>query len=297
MKLVEADIVALFCIVDDFCKEFEPEWNKRLIDNRKRKRASALSLSEIMTIVIFFHYSGYRTFKKYYLLQVKAFMEKYFPTLTSYGRFIELIKGSLCPLFCFLQGFLGKSKGIAIVDSTPIPVCHNRRINSHKVFKDIAKRGKSSTGWFFGFKLHLVINDEGELLAWMLTAGNIDDRKPVKNMCESMQGLLIGDRGYISSKLFKELYEIGLKLITKIKSNMKNTLIDLFEKFLLKKRGIVECVNQRIKETFMISHTRHRSQSNFLINIMSALTAYCLSANKPSMRLNPHEKELLLEAA
>jgi hypothetical protein len=197
-------------------------------------------------------------------------------------------------MFCFLQALLGESRGIAIIDSTPLPVCHNRRIYSHKVFKDIAKRGKSSTGWFFGFKLHLVINDLGEILAWMLTPGNTDDRKPVLGMCEGIEGLLIGDKGYISSKIFKELYQLGLKLITKIKSNMKNVLIDLAEKFLLKKRGVIECVNQFLKETSQIQHTRHRSGINFLVNLMSGLVAYCLSPEKPSMNLCENDKQLLL---
>ncbi|MCB1213024.1 MAG: IS982 family transposase [Chlamydiia bacterium] len=297
MNLPENDIIALFCIVDDFYKEFEVEWERRLIDNRKRKRASCLAMSEIMTIIIFFHNSGYRTFKKYYTILVKGGFCKYFPRLPSYGRFVELMKGAVCPLFCLLQGLLGSSTGISIIDSTPLPVCHNRRISSHKVFKDVAKRGKSSTGWFFGFKLHLVINDRGELVAWMLTAGNTDDRKPVKDLCRELEGILLGDRGYISSKLFKELYEIGIKLITKIKSNMKNILMHISDKFLLKKRGVIECVNQRLKETFQISHTRHRSKWNFLTNLMSGLVAYCLSSSKPSMGLSTYEERLLLEAA
>lgn len=293
MNFFEDTIVSLFCIVDDFCLGFEPEWRKRLIDNRKRNRKSSLSLSEIMTIVINFQNSGYRTFKKYYQILVQGCLKRCFPKLPSYNRFVELIKSCTFPLFCFLQGFMGKSTGISIVDSTPLPVCHNRRIHSHKVFKEIAKRGKSSTGWFFGFKLHIVINDQGEIIAWMLTSGNIDDRKPLPTMCESISGLLFGDKGYISGKLFRELYEHGLKLVTKIKSNMKNVLMDICEKFLLKKRGIVECVVQYLKKTSQIHHTRHRSMSNFLVNLMSGLAAYCIFANKPSMGLTPMDKSLI----
>jgi len=253
-----------------------------------------MSLSEIMTIVINFHNSGYRTFKKYYKIFVTGYLKHLFPKLLGYGRFVELMKSCVFPMFCFLQGILGEATGISVVDSTPLPVCHNRRIPSHKVFKNLAKRGKSSTGWFYGFKLHIVINDIGELLSWCFTPGNTDDRKPVKSMCEGLQGLLFGDKGYISSKLFKELYEYGLKLITKIKSNMKNILIDLKEKFLLKKRGIVECAIQYFKETAQIQHTRHRSSSNYMVNLMAGLAAYCLFAPKASMGLNPQEKQLIL---
>jgi len=293
MNFIEDTIISLFCIIDDFCLDFEPEWHKRLIDNRKRKREYSLTLSEIMSIVINFHNSGYRTFKKYYQIQVRGYLKRFFPKLVSYNRFVELIKSCTFPLFCFLQGLMGNSTGISIVDSTPLPVCHNRRINSHKVFKEIAKRGKISTGWFYGLKLHLVINDQGEIMAWMITSGNVDDRKPVPTMCEGLSGLLFGDRGYTSGKLFKELYEHGLKLVTKIKSNMKNVLIDVFEKFLLKKRGIVECVIQYLKETSQIQHTRHRSTMNFVVNLMSGLAAYCIFSEKPSMGLNERERLLI----
>ncbi len=294
MDLPQDTIISLFCIVDDFCLEFEPEWRKRLLDIRKRTRKSSMCLSEIMTIAINFHSSGYRTFKQYYKTHVCGYLKAFFPNLVSYGRFVELLKFCTFPLFCFLQGSLGESTGISVVDSTPLPVCHNRRISSHKVFKGVAKRGKSSTGWFFGFKLHVVINDIGDVISWMITPGNVDDRKPVKGMCEGIQGLLFGDKGYISSKLFQELYEHGLKLITKIKSNMKNVLMDLGEKFLLKKRGIVECAIQYFKETCQIQHTRHRSPANYVVNLMAGLAAYNLFAPKASMGLNAHEKQLII---
>jgi len=294
MSLFEDNIITLFCFTDDFCLEFEPEWNNRLIDNKVRIRKTQMFLSEVMTIVINFHNSGYRTFKKYYQIFVVGLFKHLFPNLVSYNRFVELIKSCTFPMFCFLQGLLGCSTGIAIVDSTPLPVCHNRRIFSHKVFKKIAKKGKSSTGWFFGFKLHLIINDNGEILSWMLTPGNSDDRKPVKRLCEGVEGLLFGDKGYISGKLFKDLYEHGLKLITRIKSNMKNVLMDLKEKFLLRKRGIVECSIQYLKETCQIQHTRHRNSTNFIVNLMAGLAAYCIFASKPSMGLNSFEKENIL---
>lgn len=287
------DLINTFCTVDDFCKEFEPEWEKTMIDDRKRRRSMSLSLSEIMTIVVHFHQSSYRTFKDYYQKHVRLYLKKYFPRLFGYGRFVQVMKLSIFPLFCFLQYLMGSTTGIAIVDSTPLPVCHNKRIYSHKVFKDIAQRGKSSTGWFFGFKLHIVINDVGELLGWRLTSGNVDDRKPVPDMCEELKGVLLGDKGYISSKLFDQLYEKGIKLVTKIKKNMKNKLMDLREKFLLRKRGVVECVIQHLKEGCQVSHTRHRSSWNFMANLLGGLAAYCLYPNKPSMGLSRNEQVTL----
>jgi hypothetical protein len=178
-----------------------------------------------------------------------------------------------------------KHTGIGYIDSTPIPVCHNKRIYRHKVFKDLAERGKSTMGWFFGFKLHLVINEKGELLNALLTPGNVDDRKPVREMTTKLVGLLFGDKGYIDNDLFHDLYERGLKFVTGIKKNMKNKLVVLQEKTLLRKRSIIETVNGVLKEDFQISHTRHRSFVNGFIHIFSTLVAYIFKSKKPAIKL------------
>ena len=155
-------IIHIFCLVDVFCKEFEPHWKSYLLarstpkGDTRAKRSMNLSMSEIMTLVIYFHYSKFRTFKDYYNLLVKDRLQKYFPKSPSYSRFIELMKRVLFPLFVFLQRILGKCDGLSFVDSTVLTVCHVRRISSHRVFGKMAKRGKTSTGWFFGFKLHIV---------------------------------------------------------------------------------------------------------------------------------------------
>ena len=133
----------------------------------------------------------------------------------------------LVPLCAYLVNRYGRCTGVSFVDSTPIAVCHNRRIASHRVFDGIAQRGKSSVGWFFGFKLHLVVNDMGEVLACTLTPGNVDDRIPVPKLTKKLFGKLFGDRGYISKALFAELFKHGVQLITKLRSNMKNQVMDL----------------------------------------------------------------------
>src|SRR5437588_205863 len=165
------DIVALFCDLDDFCQPFLPTWQKRLLPSPgpHRHRASRLSLSEIMTILVFFHASHYRTFKHFYLGSVLPGKRAEFPGLPSYTRFVELIPLTLLPLCAYLQTRKGQSTGIQFIDSLPVRVCHNRRIYSHRVLAGLAQRGKSSRGWFYGFKLHLVINDQAELLAFCLT--------------------------------------------------------------------------------------------------------------------------------
>lgn len=288
----EETLIALFCLIDDFCKSSEPIWRKLFLEGsdgkhlEKAHRTPRLSTSEILTILIYFHQSGYRTFKQYYNFHVTLFLKKYFPNLVSYSRIVQLMSCFLFQLFLFLQTVLGACTGISFVDSTLLTVCHNRRISSHKVFKKLAKRGKTSTGWFFGFKLHLIINDQGEILAYMLTAGNIDDRAPVKNLCQKIVGKLFGDKGYISSALFSELYEQGVKLITKLRANMKNKLMPLLDKLLLRKRGLIESVHNRLKQGAQIEHHRHRSPWNFMVNLLSGLASYSLNPTKPTLRMD-----------
>ena len=151
----EDSITEIFCDVDDFCKALENYCKSRLLpEGGKAPKwfpASRLSLSEVMTIILLFHLSGYRCFKWYYQ---RVHMRDCFPCPVSYNRFVELTGCALLPLLLYTQGFRrGTCTGIGFIDSTPLKVCHNRRIYSHKVFKMWAARGKSSTGWFYGFKL------------------------------------------------------------------------------------------------------------------------------------------------
>ena len=295
-------LVSIFCDVDDFCKEFEPEWRKILVEHQQnqlpgqaktRNRKPELLLSEAITIVIMFHKTGYRTFKDYFVRYVVG-LRQYFPKLMSYSRFVNLMKTCLFPLFMFSQGCLGVCSGISFVDSTILTVCHARRIHSHRVFKNMAKRGKTSTGWFYGFKLHLIINDTGEILAYMLTPGNVDDRAPVPWLSKDLLGKLFGDKGYISQELFLKLYERGFEIITRLKRNMKNKLMALIDKILLRKRGIIECVNNKLKSVCQIEHHRHRSHWNFLVNLISGIVAYAYDPNKPCVQFTKKQRELLL---
>ena len=292
-------LISIFCDADDFCKQFEAEWRKTLIENqspnRKRTRTTELSLSEAMTIVVMFHKTGYRTFKDYYQRFVGCFLKAYFPKLLSYSRFVYLMKTCLFPLFIFSQGCLGECNGISFVDSTVLTVCHARRIYSHKVFKKLAKRGKTSTGWFYGFKLHLIINDVGEILAYMLSAGNIDDRIPIPDLSKEVFGKLFGDKGYISQELFLQLYERGIEIITRLKRNMKNKLMSLVDKILLRSRGLIESVNNKLKACCQIEHHRHRSPLNFLVNLVSGIVAYSYDAHKPTIRVTRRERRLFLD--
>jgi hypothetical protein len=208
-----------------------------------------LTISEIMTILIAFHQSHYRDFKAYYLEQVLKYWPSEFPGLVSYNRFVEYIPSVLVPLIVYLRTCcVGRCSGIAFIDSTSLDVCLNQRVHSHKVFAGLAERGKTSTGWFFGFKLHLVVNDQGEVLQFCITPGNVDDRKPVPRLAKKLFGKLFGDKGYLSQKLAQDLYQLfNLQLITKLRANMKNQLLLWTDRMLLRKRAIIETIIDQLK--------------------------------------------------
>ena len=282
-------LLTLFYEIDNFCKAFLRFWNKFQITHglAKRIKPCGLCLSEIMTIVINFHLSGFRTFKDYYIKHVCRNLKGEFPGLVSYNRFVELMQGALVPLITYLQRCrFGKVTGISFIDSTTLKVCHNRRIHQHKTFKATARRGKTSMGWFFGFKLHIIVNEKGELLSTMLTPGNVDDRnRPlIQTLTKNITGKLFGDRGYLSGPLFKFLFKRGVQLITKLKKNMANKLMPLMDKLLLRKRALIESINDELKNMCQIEHTRHRSPINFLVNLFSGLVAYTFFPRKPSIR-------------
>ena len=192
---------------------------------------------------------------------------------------------ALLPLCAYLQTRKGQATGLPFIDSLAIRVCHNRRIHSHKVFAGLAQRGKGSMGWFYGLKRHLVINEQGEVLGLTLTPGNTDDRRPVRKLVRQLWGKLFGDRGYISQELFEQLWSEGLQLITKLKRNMKNKLMPVLDKLLLRKRALIECVNDQLKNISQIEHTRHRSPINGIVNMMAAVVAYTFQPRKPALDL------------
>jgi hypothetical protein len=289
-------LLELFCDIDDFCLWFVPAWERHMLppaDRHIRRRPGQLCLSEVMTILVLFHRSHYRTFKHFYTEYVLTALRGEFPGLVSYARFVTLMPGTLVPLCAYLQTRKGNGTGLAYVDSTPLRVCHNRRIPSHKVFKAVARRGKNSLGWFYGLKVHLIINDTGELLSVKITPGNVDDRVPVPDMTTGLYGKLFGDRGYISHKLFARLFDRGLHLVTKLKCNMKNRLMPLVDKILLRKRTIIETVNDQLKNISQIEHTRHRSVANAMVNVLGGLIAYTHQEKLPSLHLTTTHLNLL----
>ena len=288
MKYVD-QITGIYVSIDDFYQQFNDEIKKYQLSTikKQRNRLSSMSASEVMTIMVLFHLSDNKNMKHFYLFYVKQHLKSEFPNTVSYNRFTELMQTVLLPLAFYLKSQrLGSCSGISFVDSTPLSVCHNRRIASNKVFRSFAKRGKSSMGWFFGFKLHLIVNDKGDLLNFAITQGNVDDREPLVagKLLKDIWGKLFGDRGYLSKKLFESLFFDGIHLITKIRNNMKNTLMNINDKILLRKRALIETINDELKNICQIEHSRHRSLINFFTNLISGLIAYSFLPKKPAIK-------------
>ncbi|NDC83545.1 IS982 family transposase [bacterium] len=288
------DVEELFCKADDFYRAFEPKMRARLIGtDRRGDRCPGLSSSEMITILILFHQSHYRHFKGFYLGQVCRNMRSGFPELVSYSRFIQLLGRILVPVEAFLNAIKGEVSGISFVDSTALTVCHNKRINRHKVFDGLATRGKTTTGWFFGFKLHLIVNECGDILSWSVTQGQVDDRRPVPHLARHVKGKLFGDKGYISQPLFNALFEQGTQLITSVRSNMKAKFMPIMDRILVRKRFIIETIMDQLKNISQIEHSRHQSPVNFLINLVAALSPYQLKPKKPSLDIHPNQLALI----
>ena len=268
---------------DDFVQGIQEEINSQSLPSLKKiTRTPDLTDSEIVTITLMFQESPCRNFKYFYQSYLQLYKQE-FPKMPSYERFVSLMPRVLHLLTLLLYSLLSPGKGIGFMDATSIAVCHPKRISRNKVFKEIAALGKTTKGWFFGLKLHIIVDEKGNLMRVKLTPGNTDDRKVVDQMTDGITGLLVADKGYLSKELFLRLYRRGIKLVTGIKKNMKNVLILWQEKLLLRKRSLVETVFDYLKNKLQLEHTRHRSPINAFIHIISTLICYQLKTSKPSI--------------
>lgn len=286
MNLTKDKITEIFYLTDEFCIEFQKSISTHALGNEPKKKPK-MSQSEVITIMILFHFGSFKNLKHFYEYFVKQHLTSEFPNTVSYNRFVELLQSVVLPMTLFLKTCcLGSCTGISYIDSTSISVCKNKRISRHKVFDGIAQRGKSTMGYFFGFKLHFVVNDKGEILNFVITPGNTDDREPLKDkkFIDKLRGKLYADKGYISQKLTEILFVDGLHLITHIRNNMKNVLMEMKDKILLRKRSVIETINDELKNICSIEHSRHRSFENFITNLISGLIAYSFFPKKPAIK-------------
>jgi len=291
MNITTDKVTEIFYLTDEFCNHFTASISAFKIGNTP-KRKPLMSESEVITLMALFHSGSFRNMKHFYQQYVQKHLQSEFPRTVSYNRFTELMQAAILPMTLFLKTCcLGECTGISFIDSTPIRVCKNKRIKRNQVFKDIATVGKSTMGYFFGFKLHLIINDKGEILNFVITQGNVDDREPLKNerFIESIKGKLYADKGYLSKELTNILFVDGLHLITNIRNNMKNCLMELKDKIMLRKRSVIETINDELKNMCQVEHSRHRSFGNFMTNILSGLIAYSFFPKKPAIKFDVQE--------
>jgi hypothetical protein len=298
------DITALYCCLDDFCKVFaEWETHQLIPSPGRRQRSGKLSRAEMLFIMVLFHLSAYKNFKTFYLYGIGCQHRACFRDLPHYDRFVSLMPRLFAPLMVLLHSLSGEETGLYFGGSSKLAVCHNRRIDRHRVFDGLAARGKTSMGWFFGLKLHFVINHKGQIMALKITSGNIADSSVLDEITRHLTGKLYADKGYISREMFHTLWQRGLHLITGIRRNMRNHLMVLGEagqgstgaaggiarrgdKIMLRKRFVIETVLDILKSEMGLEHTRHRSPVNAMVHVLSCLVAYAHRPGKPSISRN-----------
>src|ERR671938_35440 len=284
------DITALYCCLDDFCKVFEDWEAHRLIPSHAaRQRPGKLSRAEMLFIVVLFHLSPYKNFKAFYHYGIGYQHRACFGAIPHYDRFISLMPRLFAPLMVLLHSVSGEETGVYFADSTKLAVCHNRRIHRHRVCDGLAARGKTSMGWFYGLKLHFVINHKGQVMALKIPPGNTADSTVLDEMTRPLAGKLYADKGYIGRNLFHKLWRRGLHLITSIRCNMRNYLMPLADKVMLRKRFVIETVLNTLKSQMGLEHSRHRSIINAMVHILSCLVAYSVRPGKPSISLTAQQ--------
>lgn len=291
MEVIMLDrLVEVFCEVDDFCKVFQDASESHRIGNGQGPRGPdpGLADAEIITLLLVLHSSGFKYLKNFYNSPLGETLRRYFPGMPCYERFIALQQRAFLPLLAFLVSKLGKKTGVYYIDSTALPVCHNRRIGRHKTFAGLAARGKTSMGWFFGFKLHLVFNDLNEIVTLKLTPGNVADTAPVPALTKDLLGKLFGDKGYLGKKLAEELLRRGLALFTRVRKNMKSLPVSVIDRVLLNGRHMAETIIGSIKGRSSLHLPKHRLPGNGFLHIMAAMVAYQLDPIQPKHAFFSH---------
>ena len=290
------DITALYCCLDDFCKVFEDWEAHQLIPSPTDAAARRQAVTRRDAV----HHGAvsplaFKNFKTFYLYGIGVQHRACFRDLPHYDRFVSLMPRLFVPLMVLLHSLSGEQTGVYFANSTKLAVCHNRRINRHKVFDGLAARGKTSMGWFFGLKLHVVINHKGQIMALTITPGNTADSTVLDAITQHLSGKLYADKGYISREVFHKLWQRGLHLITGIRRNMRNHLMllgaALKDKIMLRKRFVIETVFDILKCEMGLEHSRHRSPVNAMVHVLSCLVAYAYRPGKPSISLKSKKIE------
>lgn len=283
------DHTELFCLIDDFCIRFKPIYLQKLKESGqiKRCRDAFLDLSEIIFLATWFHLSHFKTFK-HFIGFVHFYHRHDFKSLPTYQRINALVAQHANAITAFFEALLVKPKQdhIHLIDSTPLAVCKNTRINRHRTFRATAGRGKSSTGWFYGFKLHLIVNRACEIVSALVTSGNVSDISALFPLFQMhpVQGKLFGDRGYIS-KFYKQLLgSRQCEVMTRSRANMPETVFSEEDEHYMCQRNLIETVNSQLKDDLGIEHSRHRSWRGYIAHVYASLIAYQCVTTKAQVK-------------
>lgn len=286
------DHTELFCLIDDFCIRFKPIYLKNLKDSGliKRARSAFLDLSEILFLAVWFHLSHFKTFK-HFIAFVTCYHRHDFKALPSYQRINSLVAQHAPAITAFFEALLitPSKDAIHFVDSTPLTVCKNTRIPRHRTFRATAGRGKSSTGWFYGFKLHLIINQACDIVSALVTAGNVADVTALLPLFQRhpVRGKLFGDRGYISGSVKHLLGMRHCEVVTRARANMQQPVFTPEDEHYLCQRTLIETVNSQLKEDLGLEHSRHRSWRGYIAHIYASLIAYQCATIKARVKPFP----------
>jgi hypothetical protein len=279
----EVQLTKLYCFIDDFIKTLMKLPTGEVIAKGwkgKRGPERRLSLQEVITLNIMRFYIKVNDLKAFHRLASQSYRE-YFPKLPNYENFLKASNKSL-PAFVVLLWYLlflnrgMKYGGIFFMDSTALSVCDNHYISSHKVAKGFAARGKTTKGWFYGFKLHGVCDAMGNLLQVAFTSGNVNDSLMVEKLTEMLDGLYVADAGYLlKAETFKALFEKHKRVMAAARKNMKR-LMTAEQKVLLRKRSIIETTWDVLKERFELVYHLARKMDGLFRHYCSSLISFLL---------------------
>lgn len=267
------NILILFCLIDDLCKSLFGE--EMYTTGRKAK----LTRSELITLSVIFSLTGQNTFHGFYRVFI---LNRYFTDLPEYSRLLRNIKAVSYETNILLQALLlvnrqqHKSQ-LMLIDSAPLPVCRNKRIFNYSV-TELADRGMSSMGWFFGFKVHIIVTVEGTLLQFMITPGNTSDKdhELLKKMFKGLKGIAVGDKGYVSYPLKEKLVKQGILLLTGMYKTTKQIVTDTYQ-VMMKLRQLVETSIGSVKFRSNCASSLPRSIDGYFWRYVSALFTYVIT--------------------
>lgn len=287
------NIVEVYCFIDNFVKMIESKTAKSLAG-----RKSMLTKTDYITLAIFKQEHGIKTTKQLYEF-VQEYMQKDFPPLPSYQQFNQGIKSTF-RYFVMIAWILTKmtrqkKSKYHIVDSSPLPVCNNQYRFIAKLFKGLARSGKNLNGWFWGFKLHLIINNNMEIESIRITGGSTHDTDVLEgDFIEGIKGWLVGDKGYIGQKKALELAKKNIKLVTRSRANMKKVPVLPIHNYLLSKRQAIESTFSYLKHRLAALNSYARSVESFFVNVFSAIVTYTLNLTKKEKMRSIQEFSMLL---